>query len=267
MLLLLISCLSAENPPPTEVDAATSSAATNACAEDAELSPTEAAVVEVNAFSQRGMADSHGDHYESGIECRTADSEWECRSYRSHHPFSRDDLPDRWTAIPDSKNWGALLNNADFQALLKVQKTKNRNKEPGPPRRGGSSTIAFQWDGGSKGIPRHEAPEAVLPLFAALNQVSKQIDAVQPRYQLEMGQRARVGLHEIAWLDEQTGLKLKKCENKDTQLELLQSGRVLDVKKLKIRDKLSWESGGYRFDIDFVACGRKNYVSLTPQKD
>ena len=203
MVLLLISCLVGDGPTSD-----LQSVSLNSADQKVQGVDEHPLLIDVVRMSTRRMADGHTDHLESGTECRKMEGVWECRNYRSHHPFNRADLPDLWVVIPRADDWNRILSAEAVQDFLRSSSSLKRSKSPSAPRRGRSDRVSLEWENGSTSVDRRDAPESLGPVFVALNTVSKEIEPVQPRYQLQMGHPARVGLKEVAWLDGKTGLKI-----------------------------------------------------------
>ena len=241
-------------------------AAIEKSAEPPQALPIRNTRIEVTEISRWSTPDSHADYYVAGTDCRENDIHWECRSYQSYHSFKQADLPDAWHRIPDSKTWDDLLQSDNIQTFLKMKTPEVDRKNKPIPRRGGSSHVSLSWDGGGRSVDKRDASEEIHALLAELNKATREMEIIQPRFELQMGNVAHVGLYELAWLDSDTALKLEKCEKADTRIKMLRAGKDLGTKTLGLREAGIWEVGGFRIKIESHYCGRQNYVALTPIK-
>jgi len=211
--------------------------------------------------------DNHSDYSISGTHCRRLDEAWRCRSYQAYHSFDREALEGGWTTLSNPDEWRAWFLEVSVQEALGLEVPK---PTPGTaiPRRGTRRVIDIAWSAGRASYDLEDAPEAIIELHTRLRLSMPQMDYIQPRYVLPRDRPARVGMRELAWLDESHALKLAQCENNDVRLEWFEDGRVVDRKKLGKEDRGTvWQVDGFRLQVDFMYCGRQNYVLLTIQED
>ena len=211
--------------------------------------------------------DSHSDYSISGTQCRRLDEAWRCRSYQAYHSFDREALEGGWATLSDPDEWRGWFMEASVQEALGLDVPM---PTPGTaiPRRGTRRVIDLAWSAGRASYDLEDAPEAIIELHTRLMLSMPQMDRIEPRYELPRDRPARVGLRELAWLDESHALKLARCEHNDVLLEWFEDGRVVDRKKLGKEDRGTvWQVDGFRLQVDFMYCGRQNYVSLTVQED
>jgi len=265
MLFLFFACMNSQEPDAGTVanDAEQASAASVDTAK-AGQEEVDDKVVDVTEISRRSTPDYHADYHVAGMDCRKGERLWSCRSYESHHYVKPEELPDSWTEIPASETWGEFLLAEDLQVLLEAEVVKDKSAKQ--PERGGRNTLMLSWEGGARSFSGKEATETFAPFLAELNKAEKGLEVIRPRYQLELGRSSRVGLHELAWLDENIALQVHKCGRKIMHLKALRDGVIIGDRKLRNRERVAFEVGGYRVQIDFFYCGRQNYASVTPTK-